>query len=101
MKKLNQNQYIIIGANGLLIFSTLLILGIFSTLYQFYLDTSNPIIPKNLLYELNALKILAGLYITFTILVMIILKLLKQHLLIVIIGIITVISYYAVINNGG
>ena len=101
MKKLNHNQYIIIGANGLLIYSTLLILGIFATLYRFYLDTSNPIIPKNLLYEINALKILAGLCITFALLIMIILKSLQQHLLIIIVGIITVISYYVVINNGG
>ena len=99
LKKLNTNKFIILGANGLLIYCIILVLSVFATLYKFYLDMNNPIIPKDFLYRLNELKIIAGFFISLEILIMIILKSFKQNLLIIIMGILTMLTYYIIING--
>lgn len=99
MKILNEDERIKIAGNGLLIFSTFLVFQIFITLYQATLIMNNPLIPQELFYEINEMRTLGGFFLTIGLLIMTILKSIKQNFLILIIGILTILLYYSITNG--
>ncbi len=98
-RSLNENKKIILIANGLLIFTTLLILGILSTLYKYSAFLDNPLLAQEQFFEISQKQITSGVFSTIGLLIMVILKSFKQNFFIVIMGVLTVFIYYCKLNG--
>lgn len=94
LKKTNRNQIIILAANGVLIYSIILIFRIFISLYQSIFNLNNPIISQKLFFEINSNKVVCGIILSVGLILMISLKTIKQNFFIVIIGSLSIILYY-------
>lgn len=99
LRELNKNKAIKLIANGLQIFTSISILWVFLNIYQTSLLIDNPFIAQDLFYEVIKTRLTGGIILCFGLLVMMILKSLKQNLIISIIGILTIIFYFLKINE--
>lgn len=93
-REINQNKKNSITANVLLIILILHLLFVFAVYFSTKLVFQNPLLPKYIAFETFAPYALKGLIVTFGLLTAILLKFLKQNLIVIVICIIVITIFY-------
>lgn len=91
---INRQKNIEIIASVLILVAIILLLNVFAVYYSTKLNLSNPLIPKCLAFEIFEPYALKGIILTIGLLIATILKLFKQHLIVILICLLIIALYY-------
>ena len=94
LKEINRNASTEKAASGLIILALLHLINVFAFYYKTKLDLVNPLIPKDLAFELFEPYAVKGTILTIGLLIATFLKFFKQNLIVIIICFIAIALYH-------
>ena len=94
LKRINKNRLVVLGGNGLIMFSILLVLRMFINLHDSILIMNNPLLPKDLFYELNLDRTISGIILSVGLIMMTMLMFIQQNTLLLFAGLLVLLLYY-------
>ena len=101
VKNINENRIIDKSSMGLILFINLILISIFAKYYSIKSDLDNPLIPKYMVSLAYEPYIKKGIILSIGFLVLLILKYLKQNVLVIVIALALIWFYFFTNHNIG